>query len=67
MQLVADYATHIAVLRDGRLVEHAPAAEVLAGDSLDESGLCPPPLNRAMRALTRHPEWRAVTRMRDLP
>ena len=67
MQLVADYATHIAVLRDGLLVEHFHAADVLAGDSLDEAGLRPPPLNRAMRALTRHPEWRAVTRMRDLP
>ena len=67
MQLVADYATHIAVLRDGLLVEHFHAADVLAGDSLDEAGLRPPPLARAMRALTRHPDWHAVARMRDLP
>lgn len=67
MQLVADYATHIAVLRDGFLVEHFHAADVLAGDSLDRAGLRPPPLARAMRALTRHPEWRGLSRMSDLP
>lgn len=67
MQLVADYATHIAVMRDGALVEHGAAHRVLAGTALDDAGLRPPPLARAMRALKRHPEWQAITRMRDLP
>jgi len=67
MQLVADYATHIAVLRDGAVVEHGEAGHVLAGTGLDAAGLRPPPLARAMRAMTRHPGWHRITRMRDLP
>lgn len=67
MQLVADYASHIAVMREGRLERYGTADEVLAGDALEAAGLRQPPLARAMRALTRHPSWRAISRMGDLP
>lgn len=67
MQLVADHASHIAVLRDGRLVGFDDAATVLASDLLDEAGLRSSPIAQATRTLTRHPEWRAVTRLRDVP
>ncbi|MGO1539250.1 MAG: ABC transporter ATP-binding protein [Leucobacter sp.] len=67
MQLVADYASHIAVLDGGALIGMGLAETILAGDLLDEAGLRPPPLAAAMRALTRHPEWRSITGLRDLP
>ena len=67
MQLVADHASHIAVMRSGRLIAFERAAILLAGDTLEEAGLRHPPLGQAMRALTRHPAWRGISRMRDLP
>ncbi|AYF97302.1 ABC transporter ATP-binding protein [Protaetiibacter intestinalis] len=66
MQLVADYASHVAVLREGRLLAHGTTREVLAGDALEQAGLRHPPLARAMRGL-RHAEWRGVTRLAELP
>lgn len=67
LQLVADRASHVAVLAGGRLVQFAPTAEVLAGDALVEAGLRPPPLAAAMRALQRHPSWRRIARLDELP
>jgi energy-coupling factor transport system ATP-binding protein len=67
LQLVADRASHVAVLRGGRLLAAGATATVLAGDLLEEAGLRHPPLGRAMRALTRHPHWRGIARLADLP
>jgi len=67
MQLVADYASSVAIVADGQLVSHGPTTDVLAGDALELAGLRPPPLARAMRALTRHPSWRSISRLADLP
>ncbi|RPF21359.1 ABC transporter ATP-binding protein [Myceligenerans xiligouense] len=66
LQLVADHASHVAVLRHGRLVAHDRTERVLAGDALAEAGLRLPPLAEATRALTRHPRWQALTRVTDL-
>ena len=67
LQLVADYASRIAVMQDGRVIGAGPAAEVLAGPLIEASGLRHPPLARATRSLVRHPEWQSVTRMSQLP
>ena len=67
LQLVADYATRVAVMADGRLLGSGPTAEVLAGPLVEEAGLRHPPLARATRGLARHPEWHSVTRMSQLP
>ncbi|QGQ18780.1 ATP-binding cassette domain-containing protein [Cellulomonas sp. JZ18] len=67
LQLVADHATHVAVLRDGRVLAAGPTSQVLAGTALDDAGLLPPPLARATRRVRRHPAWRAVARLADLP
>jgi energy-coupling factor transport system ATP-binding protein len=67
LQLVADYATRVAVVADGRLLGSGPTAEVLAGPLIEEAGLRHPPLARATRGLARHPAWHAVTRMSQLP
>ncbi|MET4158354.1 ABC transporter ATP-binding protein [Agromyces sp. PvR057] len=67
LQLVADHATHVAVMRDGRLLGVGPTAEVLAGPLIEAAGLRHPPLARATRGLASHPEWHAVTRMSQLP
>ncbi|MBG6238853.1 energy-coupling factor transport system ATP-binding protein [Mycetocola sp. CAN_C7] len=68
LQLVAEYATHVAVLRDGELLDTGPTERILADtDLLESAGLRPPPLARAMRNLTAHPEWRSITRLADLP
>ncbi|MBE1878280.1 ABC transporter ATP-binding protein [Myceligenerans pegani] len=66
LQLVAEHASHVAVLRDGRLVAHDRTERVLASDALLAAGLRLPPLAEATRGLTRHPEWRGVTRVSDL-
>jgi energy-coupling factor transporter ATP-binding protein EcfA2 len=66
MQLVADYASHVAVMRDGRLLATDTTAAVLAGDLLEQAGLRHPPLARAMRAL-RDESWRGIARIADLP
>jgi len=67
MQLVADYASSVAILRDGELVSFGATAATLAGDALERAGLRPPPLAQAMRAVTRHPSWRSISRLADLP
>jgi len=68
MQLVADHASHVAVMGGGRLLGHGTATAVLADDELiSRAGLRPPPLARAMRSLERHPEWRHLSRLDDLP
>lgn len=67
LQLVADYATRIAVMSDGRILGSGPTADVLAGPLIEEAGLRHPPLARATRGLARHPEWHGVTRMSQLP
>jgi energy-coupling factor transporter ATP-binding protein EcfA2 len=67
LQLVADYASHIAVLADGRLLGVGEAADVLAGPLIEQAGLRHPPLARATRGLEHHPAWHSVTRMSQLP
>ncbi|WP_022892583.1 ABC transporter ATP-binding protein [Agromyces subbeticus] len=67
LQLVADYASHIAAMHDGRLLAVGPAAEVLAGPLVEQAGLRHPPLARATRGLVRHPSWHGVSRMSQLP
>jgi len=67
LQLVAEHSSHILVLDSGRVAAFGPTASVLASDALDEAGLRRPPLARAFRDLERHPSWRSVTRLRDLP
>jgi energy-coupling factor transport system ATP-binding protein len=67
LQLVADYASHIAVLADGRLLGVGAADEVLAGPLIEQAGLRHPPLARATRGLEQHPAWHSVTRMSQLP
>ncbi|MFC8192685.1 ABC transporter ATP-binding protein [Cellulomonas sp. NPDC057328] len=67
LQLVADHATHVAVLRDGRVTASGATGDVLAGTALEDAGLLPPPLARATRRLRRHAAWRGVTRLADLP
>ncbi|WES63776.1 energy-coupling factor transporter ATPase [Microbacter sp. GSS18] len=68
MQLVAEYAERTLVLSQGRLLRDGPASDVLADDALlDEAGLRPPPLRRALRGLTRHPHLARAGRLADLP
>ncbi|MWB98622.1 ABC transporter ATP-binding protein [Agromyces seonyuensis] len=67
LQLVADYATHVAVMGGGRLLGVGPTEDVLAGALIEEAGLRRPPLARATAALGRHPEWHTVTRLAQLP
>ncbi|MFF2388098.1 ABC transporter ATP-binding protein [Agromyces sp. NPDC058104] len=67
LQLVADYATRLAVMEGGRILGVGPTAEVLAGPLIEQAGLRHPPLARATRGLEHHPGWRAVTRMSQLP
>ncbi|RXZ66796.1 energy-coupling factor ABC transporter ATP-binding protein, partial [Agromyces albus] len=67
LQLVADSASHVAVMRDGRVIGTGRTADVLAGPLLAEAGLTPPPLARATRLLERHPEWHGVARLDQLP
>ena len=68
MQLVTEYATHTAVIADGRLLRHAPTAEVFADDDLlRAAGLRRPPLTAALADLQTHPELSGVVRLADLP
>ena len=68
MQLVAEYATRTAVLRDGRLVAYGPTAEILADAALIESvGLRVPPLAHALAGIPGHPELDGIVRLSDLP
>ncbi|MCD2441369.1 ATP-binding cassette domain-containing protein [Agromyces sp. SYSU K20354] len=67
LQLVADYATRVVVMQDGRILGTGPTADVLAGPLIDEAGLRHPPLARATRGLLNHPDWHGVSRMSQLP
>jgi energy-coupling factor transporter ATP-binding protein EcfA2 len=68
LQLVAEYATQVAVMKDGRLLAFGPTGAIL-GDSelLERAGLMLPPLALAMQGVTQHPPWSTVTRLSDLP
>jgi energy-coupling factor transporter ATP-binding protein EcfA2/energy-coupling factor transporter transmembrane protein EcfT len=63
MQLVAESATHVAVVDDGRVVACGPAADVLAGPAPRAAGLLPPPFARAVEEL---PGWAGVARLGQL-
>ncbi|MDI6103076.1 ATP-binding cassette domain-containing protein [Actinoplanes sp. NEAU-A12] len=68
MHLVAEYATRLLVLAEGRVIADGPPAEVYADAAvLAAAGLRPPPIAQAVRALTHHPEWHGLTRLADLP
>jgi energy-coupling factor transporter ATP-binding protein EcfA2 len=68
MQLVAEYATHTAVLGGGRLLAHAPTARIFDDVALlRRAGLRPPPLADALRGVSGHPELDGVVRLSDLP
>ncbi|MET4637621.1 ATP-binding cassette domain-containing protein [Mycetocola sp. 2940] len=68
LQLVAEYASSVAVLASGRLLAFGPTAQILGDEELiDRAGLRLPPLARAMRTVENHASWRSVTRMADLP
>ncbi|TPX04125.1 ABC transporter ATP-binding protein [Schumannella luteola] len=67
LQLVADHATHTAVLAGGRVLAAGETGRILAGDDLERAGLRRPPLASALSGLTRHPAWRGLTRMAELP
>jgi energy-coupling factor transport system ATP-binding protein len=67
LQLVAEHSSHILVLDSGRVAAFGPTAAVLASDALESAGLRTPPLARAFREIVRHPDWRSVTRLSDLP
>ncbi|MFB8387917.1 ABC transporter ATP-binding protein [Microbacterium sp. NPDC055910] len=68
MQLVTEYADRTVVIGDGRVLRAGPTADVFADDELlERAGLRPPPLRRALRGLTRHPELSRITRLADLP
>lgn len=68
MQLVTEYATHTAVVAEGRLLAHAPTAEIFAdGELLRSAGLRRPPLASALADLQTHPELSGIVRMADLP
>ncbi len=67
MQLVAEHATRVVALADGRVLADGRPDVVLGDDAvLAAAGLCTPPLARATRGLG-DPAWRAVTRLADLP
>ncbi len=68
MQLVTEYATHTAVVAEGRLLAHAPTAEIFAdGELLRSAGLRRPPVAAALAGLPTHPELSGIVRMADLP
>ncbi|AWB87324.1 ABC transporter ATP-binding protein [Mycetocola zhujimingii] len=68
LQLVAEYASHVAVMHDGQLLAFGAAGDILGdGELLSRAGLILPPLARAMRGVTRHPSWMSLTRVADLP
>ncbi|HEX5728515.1 ABC transporter ATP-binding protein [Microbacterium sp.] len=68
MQLVAEYADRMIVLADGRVVADGTTGEVFAdADLIEGAGLRLPPLARALRGTTRHPELAGIARLGDLP
>ncbi|WP_085511804.1 ABC transporter ATP-binding protein [Plantibacter flavus] len=68
LQLVADHASHVAVMAGGHLLAHDTTAAILGDDELlRRAGLRPPPLAQAMRSLANHPDWQHLSRLDDLP
>ncbi|WP_217275207.1 ABC transporter ATP-binding protein [Microbacterium hominis] len=68
MQLVTEHARSTVVVVDGTVLAAGATADLFADDALIErAGLRPPPLRRALGAVTRHPELARVTRLADLP
>jgi energy-coupling factor transport system ATP-binding protein len=67
LQLVAEHSSHVLVLDEGRVAAFGPTSAVLASEALVDAGLRRPPLARAFRDVSRHPAWRSVTRLGDLP
>jgi energy-coupling factor transport system ATP-binding protein len=68
MQLVAEYAERMVVMSAGRVLAHAPTGEVFADpDLIERAGLRLPPLARALRGLTTHPDLATIGRLSDLP
>ncbi|MGP3975834.1 energy-coupling factor transporter ATPase [Streptomyces sp. 8N114] len=69
LQLVADHATQLAVLADGRLLAQGGVRELLSDDALlERAGLRPPPVRRFASILAgRYPSWGRVCGFRDLP
>ncbi len=68
MQLVADHADRTVVVGAGRIAADAPTADVFADSGLlQRASLRPPPLGRALRGLSGHPELAGVARLSDLP
>ena len=68
MQLVAEHATHVAVLSNGRLRAHGPTADVLADrDLIESAGLRVPALAAALAGIPSRPELDGIVRLRDLP
>lgn len=68
MQLVAEHATHVAVLSNGRLRAHGRTADVLADrDLMESAGLRVPVLAAAFAGIPSHPELEGIVRLRDLP
>lgn len=68
MQLVAEHATHVAVLAGGRILAHTRVEEAFADDQLLASaGLRRPPLAAALADLPQHPELDGLVRIADLP
>lgn len=66
MQVVADHATRVAVMANGRLVADGPTREILGNRSLVErSHLRLPHLARATVGLP--PPWSGAVRLADLP
>lgn len=67
MQLVAEYAHRVVVVHDGRVRADAATADIFADEALlRETGLRRPPLQAALRGVTRHPDLAAATALRDL-
>lgn len=68
MQLVAEYASHTALMREGRVIAHGPTADVFADtDRITEAGLRVPPLVTALKDVAGHPELHGLVRLTDLP
>lgn len=68
MQLVAEHATRVIVLEEGRIAADGPPAEVFADEALlVRAGLAVPVLTRALRDLPGHPRLDGATRLADLP
>ncbi|WP_291056056.1 ATP-binding cassette domain-containing protein [Herbiconiux sp.] len=65
LQLVADYASHVVAMQEGRVRTHDETGAVLASGALEEAGLLAPPLVRALRA-TADPAWHCLSRLSDL-